>query len=207
MTLHGVQRHAEHFGDLRGIEILLETQQHHGARIGRQLQQQQPHPALRQGITGVFDGCGVMRSIDRDDPRLPATLSQTVDASMRHRAQQPVAQMRCAFDLRQVGVQLDEHILRQLFGVFAATGEAQRHAEHPRLVATQELREGATSAALRGEQLALGRDIGFGHGGFQIHGGGLCIHIPLYAQNQPGGCTWGAAGSGAAGSPCASCSE
>jgi hypothetical protein len=95
---------------------------------------------------------------------------------MRHRAQQPVPQVRVAVDLRQRTVHLQEHVLRQLLGIGAAPGEAQRDAEHPTLVRPQQFAERDQIPGARPLQAASRRGDVRG----LIHQGQLgerCIHM------------------------------
>ncbi len=79
---------------------------------------------------------------------------------MRDGAQQPVLQVVFGRDLRQRAMQLQKHILQQLLGIAALTGEAQRDAEDARLVRAHQVAEGGdVAAAGAGEAVLADRGI------------------------------------------------
>src|SRR5262249_54148427 len=75
-----------------------------------------------------------------------------VDAAPRGHLSQPEDQMRTRLDLRQVAIELQENVLRDLLAAMAVAEEVPRDAEDHRLVVGDQGGERVAVAALRAAQ-------------------------------------------------------
>ena len=75
MALHRIHGHRQHRGDLRRIQVFLESQHHHRARIGRQFPQQPAQPTL---TVRYFPNRSKQPA--EDTPTDPAPLEEAADA-------------------------------------------------------------------------------------------------------------------------------
>ena len=140
MTFHCADRHIQHPGDIRRVEILLIPQQHDHMGALRQLRNHAPQTLIQKQIRIPALGQRLGRGVEADLRPQPA-LARLVDAAMADGAPQPPGSMSRTLNPTHLLVELQEDILREFLGAFPVAKETHRNTEYHRLVLGHDLRE------------------------------------------------------------------